>query len=51
MTSTVFETAFGGGWPWGQSGAHNAKPRVVRDLGRAKRLSGWYVLWWAEEIV
>jgi hypothetical protein len=23
----------------GQSGAHNAKPRVARDLGRAKRLS------------
>ena len=25
-----FETDFGGGWPWGQSGAHSKKPRVVR---------------------
>jgi hypothetical protein len=34
MTSTRFETTFGGGWPRGQSGAHNAKPRVVRGSER-----------------
>ena len=32
MTSTRFETAFGGGWPWGQSGRKSKKPRVVRGL-------------------
>ena len=35
-----FETDFGGGWPWGQSGAHNKKPRVERGSERlATRLS------------
>jgi hypothetical protein len=29
MTITRFETAFGGGWPWGPSEAHSKKPRVV----------------------
>jgi hypothetical protein len=29
-----FETDFGGGWPWGQSGAHSKKPRVVRGSER-----------------
>ncbi len=34
MTSTRLETAFGGGWPWGQSGAQSKKPRVMRGSER-----------------
>jgi len=31
LRQTGFESDFGGGWPWGQSGAHSKMPRVVRD--------------------
>ena len=34
MTSTGFETASEGGWPWGRSGRKSKKPRVVRGRER-----------------
>ncbi len=40
MTSTRFETAVGGGWPWGHSGRKSKKLRVVLGSERlATRLS------------